>query len=44
MSYDATCKYCGAKMKEMRTEEVAGSIYHYMKCESCKKEIARREE
>jgi len=28
-------------MKAIRTEEIAGNKYHYLKCEICKKEVAR---
>ncbi|MBR9700092.1 hypothetical protein GOV09_06550 [Candidatus Woesearchaeota archaeon] len=38
------CKDCGARMKELRHEEIAGTVYHHMKCDECKKEVARREE
>jgi hypothetical protein len=31
-------------MKEIKKEEIAGTVYHYMVCEKCKKEVARREE
>jgi hypothetical protein len=31
-------------MKEIRKEEIAGTVYHYMKCDRCKKEFARRED
>ncbi len=44
MAVDKKCKDCGSEMKEIRKEEVAGTIYHYMKCEKCNKEVARREE
>ena len=44
MGYDKKCKYCGALTEEIKKSEVAGTIYHYLKCPKCKKEIARREE
>ena len=40
---DTVCRDCGSQMKEMRTQEIVGTVYHYLRCEKCRKEVARRE-
>ncbi|MBD3164715.1 hypothetical protein GF323_05950 [Candidatus Woesearchaeota archaeon] len=43
LGLERACKQCNAEMKEIKTQEVAGTVYHCLRCENCKKEVARRE-
>jgi len=44
MAADTTCQGCGGAMRVLRREQIADTAYTFMRCESCKREIARREE
>ena len=44
MAYDKICKNCNKEMKEIKKEVIAETTYHYLKCDKCKSEVARRED
>ena len=41
---EKTCRSCGGLMQEIRRETVNQTEYVYLRCEKCRKGIARRED
>ena len=43
MPEDNICKNCNKEMELLRQEEIAGTTYNFLKCDKCKRQIARPE-
>ena len=41
MPEDNICKKCNKEMEFLRQEVIAGSKYNILKCDKCKRQIAR---